>query len=335
MLLLPGSLPADRATLKALCTGLDAPANIAARLNTASAQPFSGSWSDAEREALGLTGDLCDGQALATMTPTSATKCAVATPMHAALGLTDLTLLDPALIALTEHESRALCEAADEHLSIDGVRLSFVDANTWLVTCANEISVLTERPDWLVGEPLRPNLPRGKDARLVERWMNELQMLLFAHRVNAARQARGLPPINVVWLWGFGSKLPANESAVRPPLPGGEGWGEGGGARSKFGEHAPTLSPGATGDKFVAASPPAGGEQNHLTALRNGNIPAWQSAWQSRSSKILSADSIIVGDSRPRLRLTPRKLSAVSRFTSTFQRKPTLKEVLATLQQQL
>ena len=337
MLLLPGSLPADRATLKALCAGLNASANVAARLSAATVKPFSGSWSDAEREALGLTGDLCDGQALAALTPSGANKFAVASPLHAALGLTDLTPLDPSLISLSEQESRALCEAADQHLSVDGVRLSFIDTNTWLVTFADEISVLTERPDWMIGEPLRPNLLRGKDARLIERWMNELQMLLFSHPVNLAREERGLSPINVVWLWGFGSTLPLRESAVLPPLPlAGEGRGEGGRGISKVGEVALSLTPVASGDKIVATTPARGrGEQNHLTALRNGNVPAWQNAWQSLSSEILSADSIILGDSRPRLRVTPRKPSAMSKLAAFFQRKPTLEEVLATLQQQL
>ena len=297
MLLLPGSLPVDRATLKALCVALDTPPNIAARLSTASVEPFSGSWSDAERVALGLIGDLVDGQALAAMSPSAAQQCAVATPLHAALGLTDLTPLDPALIALDAQESRALCEAADLHLSVDGVRLSFVDTNTWLVTCAAAVSVLTERPDWLYGEPMRPNLPRGKDARLVERWMNELQMLLFTHPVNAAREARGLLPINVVWLWGFGDRKANNELGV-------------------FGT-VPTEIP------------------LHLHALRNGNVSAWQNAWQTRSPEILAADSIILGDSRPRLRITPRKPSTVAKLAAVFRRQPTLADVLATLQQQL
>ena len=323
MLLLPGSLPADRATLGALCVGLDAQAFIAARLRTASVKPFSGSWSDAEREALGMTGDLCDRQALAALVPSGANKFAVASPLHAALGLTDLTPLDPALTTLNERESRALCEACDQHLSVDGVRLSFVDANTWLVTCASQISVLTERPDWLIGEPLRPNLPRGKDARLVERWMNELQMLLFSHPVNAAREERGLPPINLVWLWGFGTHHPRNEiSLVGAVLPRpASNIGNAGRGRA-----APTGSQVSTITK-----PPL----DHLQALRTGNIPAWQNAWQKLSSDILCADSIIVGDSRPRLRLTLRKASTASRLTSLFQRKPTLAEMLVTLQQQL
>ncbi len=293
------------------------------RFRGADVAPYDGSWSDAEREALRLPGDLCDGETLARKFNGAASRAgqyAIATPIAAALGLTDLTPLDPAATSLDTQESRALCEAADQHLSVDGVRLSFVDKNTWLVTCANEISVLTEHADWLIGEPLRPNLPRGKDARLVERWMNELQMLLFSHPVNAAREERGLPPINVVWLWGYGSLLPLPQA--------GEGWGEGDGAQSKFAGNAPTLPPSPS---------PAGGRgvPTHLAALRRGEVHAWQNAWQIRSSEIRSADSVILGDSRPCLRLTPRKPSATSKLIANFQRKPTLEEVLTRLQQQL
>ena len=327
MLLLPGTLPADSATLKALCAGLAAFSDVATLLRSATVEPFAGSWGDAEREALALTGS----------TSLSSGRYGIATPLHAALGLTDLTPLDPANIQLTDDESRALCEAADAHLSVEDVRLAFVTAAMWTATSVREINALTERPEWLIGEPLRPNLPRGNDARLLERWMNELQMLLFAHPVNAAREARGLPPINVVWLWGFGSKFPANESAVLPPLPqAGEGWGEGGGARSKFGEDAPTLTPRSTGDRFVAASPACGrGEQNHMHALRNGNILAWQTAWQTLPTEILASDSIILGDTRPCLRVTPRKASIAAKFAALFQRKPTLADALVALQEKL
>jgi hypothetical protein len=315
MLLLPGSLPTDHATLKALCAGLKESADIAARLLRASVEPFAGSWSDAEREALALTGDLCDGQALAA-TASSEKQYAVATPLHAALGLTDVTPLDPALIALTEHESHLLCEAANQHLSVDGIRLSFVDADTWLVTCATEMSVVTERPEWLIGEPLRPNLPRGKDARLLERWMNELQMLLFAHPMNAAREARGLPLINVVWLWGFGARTNDEIGTVGAALP------------------RPLSNIGNAG-RGRAAPTKSLPHLEHLHALRNGNVPAWQDAWQTRSSEILSADSIILGDSRPRLRITPRKASTATKFTALFQRKPTLADALVALQEKL
>ena len=85
MLLLPGTLPADRATLKALCAGLAAHADLAALICSARVEPFAGSWGDAERLAA---------------EPVAGGRFAVATPLHAALGMTDLTPLDPALIAL-------------------------------------------------------------------------------------------------------------------------------------------------------------------------------------------------------------------------------------------
>jgi hypothetical protein len=42
-------------------------------------------------------------------------------------------------------------------------------------------------------------MPEGAHALV-----NEAQMLLHAHPVNEAREARGEPPINSLWLWGAG-----------------------------------------------------------------------------------------------------------------------------------
>ena len=296
MLLLPGSLPPDRATLTALCDGLAALPEIAFRLQGATVAEYFGSWSDAEREACGDPGDLDEGMALAhrqNQVSHEAVSVAVATPLHAALGLTDLTPVDPSTLSLSVDESRALCEAADAHMTGDGVRLQFVDAARWLVICNQTLDVLTERPDWIIGEMLRPNLPRGDHARLVERWMNELQMLLHAHPVNTAREERRLPPVNLVWLWGFNN--------VRASLP--------------------------------AGVPHAAAERGFVRALRNGDLPAWQATWATVSREILLAKTIILGDSRPHLRVTPTAPSVIARLLSPFKRKATFAEVLTQLQQ--
>lgn len=318
MLLLPGSLPPDRATLKALCEGLAELPAIAAHLQGATLTEYSGSWSDAEREATGNPGDLHDGVALARAVHQAAddsVSVATATLLHAALGLTDLTPVDPSTLSLSADEARALCEAADAHMREEGVRLHFVDTARWLLTCNRDVEVLTERPDWIVGELLRPNLPRGRDARLVERWMNELQMLLHTHPVNIAREERRLPPVNLVWLWGFGAPDPSNKAdVVGAALP------------------RPTSDIGSAG-RCRAAPTEHLTHLAHLHALRNGDITAWQNTWQARSSEILSANTITLGDSRPRLRLTAKRPSIASRLLSQFKRKATLAEVLSRLQQ--
>ena len=298
MLLLPGSLPTDRATLKALCEGLAALPEIASKLQSPTVAEYSGSWSDAEREAIGASGDLTDSLALAlplNAVGDGAISLAIATPLHAVLGLSDLTPVDPSTLSLSADESRALCEAADAHMREDGVRLFFVDASRWLVTCNRPIDVLTERPDWIVSKLLRPNLPRGRDVRLIERWMNEMQMLLHAHPVNISREERGLLPINLVWLWAFQSQTQM------------------------------LLSPQRRGAFRI--------EPGFMTALRNGDVAAWQATWQSVSAEILRVPTIIFGDSRPRLRLTASPSSVVDRLISIFKRKATLAEVLTKLQQ--
>jgi hypothetical protein len=296
-LLLPGSLPSDAATLKALCASLKPSADVAALLDNTNAIECTGSWSDAEREALQCAGDLADGARLAHQNPALSKsqmphQFALATPLHAALGLTDLTVVDSSTLSLTEEDSRALCAAADAHLREDGVQLHFVDTERWLVCCETTVDVLAERPEYLIGEALRPNLPRGKDGRLVERWMNELQMLLYTHPVNIAREDRGLPPVNVVWLWGFG----ASDTSSSPQLN------------------------EASCTEFAFAQ-----------ALRNGDLPAWQAAWETLAPRILAADSIILGDVQPRIRLHRTQPSALSRLFANFKAKPTLANVLTAL----
>jgi len=296
-LLLPGSLPSDAATLKTLCASLKPSTDVAALLDNTNAIECTGSWSDAEREALQCAGDLADGARLAIQNPAlSKTQMphqfALATPLHAALGLTDLTVIDPSTLSLTEDDSRALCAAADAHLREDGVRLHFVDAERWLVSCERSVDVLAERPEYLIGEALRPNLPRGKDGRAVERWMNELQMLLYTHPVNIAREDRGLPPINVVWLWGFGT----------------------------------SDSPLTSSEKDIHCA-----EFAFSHSLRNGDLPAWQAAWTTLAPRTLAADTIILGDAQPRIRLRREQPSPLSRFFAKFKAKPTLANVLTAL----
>jgi hypothetical protein len=285
MFLLPGSLPTDRATLRALCEGLPANAELAKWFLACDVEAVDGSWSDGERSALLPP----EGVGTVAVERTAhLTQTAFATPLHAALGFSDLTPLDPAQLQLTEDESRALCEASDALMREEGVHLEFVTAQQWRVVCERNIEVLTERTDWIIGESLRPNLPRGPDARLIERWMNELQMLLFNHSVNIARTARGLPPVNVIWLWGF--------DGLRPRV-----------------AHASNI------------------DGRMLAALRSGDLASWQQAWRDLTAQIVASDAIVLGDARPRLRLTKRPATIASKLRWMFAT-PSLSDTLSSVQ---
>ncbi len=242
-----------------------------------------------------------------------------ASPLHAALGLSDLTPLDPSKLQLTDDESHALCDAANALMREEGVRIEFVESKQWHVICDREIEVLTERPDWIIGESLRPNLPRGRDARLVERWMNEMQMLFFNHPVNEARAARGLPVVNMVWLWGFCPLLSEAFDVAR-----------GSGARPG----TPDIQPGR-----AIASPGYDStyDTRMLVALRSGDLPGWQRAWGELSERITTSNAIVIGDSRPRfiLRKLTHSPSITKKISSFFARQSTLADALQSLQQKL
>jgi len=62
-------------------------------------------------------------------------------------------------------------------------------------------------PEQAMGEDLYEHLPQGADGRRWRVLMNEIQVLLHQHPFNAERRARGMPPINSLWLWG-GGRLP-------------------------------------------------------------------------------------------------------------------------------
>lgn len=60
-------------------------------------------------------------------------------------------------------------------------------------------------PEQALGEDLFEHLPQGPDGRRWRALLNEVQVLLHQHPVNAERRARGLPPVNSLWLWGGGA----------------------------------------------------------------------------------------------------------------------------------
>lgn len=342
---LPFSLPGDDATLQALCRTLPAHHDLASLFRHTSVLPARGSWSDAERNALnGGATDLPDARRLlpdaAPVTIPEGTKTiAIASPMSAVLGLTDLTPLDCDQLQLTADDARSLCSACDAHLSPEGVRFSFVDAQHWLVCIDTAVSVLTERPQWMTGEPLRPNLPRGSDARRVERWMNELQMLLYTHPVNVAREDRGLPPINVIWLWAFSAlaevtpvvrSAPSTDSGVNAALTPNSVRGD----LSTGSRVNAELTPNSVRGELVEPRNGVTTIDDFARAFRAGDLAAWQQAWSTHAGLLMSASQIVLGDSRPRLQLTPHSPGWLQSLHARFTRPPTLATTLADLRRQ-
>ncbi|HEY6896493.1 MAG TPA: hypothetical protein VI279_04470 [Rhodocyclaceae bacterium] len=72
---------------------------------------------------------------------------------------------------------------------------------------------LPEFIDDIIGLPARALLPEGDAGKPWRRWLNEVQMTLHAHPVNAAREAAGQATVASLALWG-GGRLPAVQASA-------------------------------------------------------------------------------------------------------------------------
>lgn len=60
-------------------------------------------------------------------------------------------------------------------------------------------------PEQAFGDDLRLHLPEGSEGRRWRSLLNEAQIVLHNHPLNAQRMARGQLPVNSLWFWGAGS----------------------------------------------------------------------------------------------------------------------------------
>jgi len=109
---------------------------------------------------------------------------------------------------LSAAESDALLAAMQPYFEEDGIALYADQLGRWLAQAALFEHLVSASTDRVVGRNLAAWMPEAKAAAPLRRLQNEMQMLLYTHPVNDAREARGLPPVNSFWLDGSGA-LPA------------------------------------------------------------------------------------------------------------------------------
>ena len=135
-----------------------------------------------------------------------------ADPVHLEAGLSDLSLTDPRELDLGREEAAELCGAINEALQGDPGFIEPLTPSRWYIECERLPRLRTWEPSLAVGGPVGEMLPRGLDAKVWLRAFTEIQMLLHEHPTNRAREGRGRPRVNSVWLWGIGRLPPCPEA---------------------------------------------------------------------------------------------------------------------------
>ncbi|WP_213947994.1 phosphoglycerate mutase [Luteibacter sp. dw_328] len=109
-------------------------------------------------------------------------------------------------LGLRLEESMALVNALAETFEAEGMKLLVGDSQHWQLRLPTYVDVPSfPEPEEALGADLFEQLPKGEEGRRWRALINEAQVVLHNHPVNAARVARGLPPVNSVWLWGAGA----------------------------------------------------------------------------------------------------------------------------------
>jgi hypothetical protein len=134
-----------------------------------------------------------------------------ADPVHLRLGRARATLIPAAGCNLPRDEAIAFVAALNGHFGA-GHLFVMVRPEQWCVRTAGEGAHEALPPLELAGQEVETVLPHGTEAARWHALMNEIQMVLHEHPLNAERERRGDPPINSVWLWGAG-RLPATAEA--------------------------------------------------------------------------------------------------------------------------
>ncbi len=108
-------------------------------------------------------------------------------------------------LQLDEAASRELLAAVAPYFLEDGIELSYLAPTRWRARGEVFRGLACASLDRVCGRRVDDWLPRAAAARPLRRLQQEMQMLLYTHPVNEAREQAGLRPVNSFWVSGAGA----------------------------------------------------------------------------------------------------------------------------------
>lgn len=139
------------------------------------------------------------------------------TPCHWQIGMDQVVMADPSHLHLSDTESQQLLQAMQPFLQEDGLHVTWHSALRWHAQGKMLADVPTASLDRVIGQNVKHWMPEHPALRPWQRLQSEMQMLLYNHPVNDAREARRQHTVNAFWLHGAGrlpEGCPATAQAV-------------------------------------------------------------------------------------------------------------------------
>jgi len=136
-----------------------------------------------------------------------------AEPVHLEADRDRVLLADSSVLSVSMEEAQSLAETVNRHFS-EQLYVEPASADRWYAKLASPPAQATVPLADVLGRSIEP----GSASIGWHAIMNEIQMLLHEHPVNQAREVRGAPTINGMWLWGGGRLAPAKAPPLRAVL---------------------------------------------------------------------------------------------------------------------
>ena len=138
-----------------------------------------------------------------------------ADPAWARADINGIRLMACGHMQLDMAQAHAFAEALQPVFAELGMQLEVATPDHWQLRLPDAAAPPTlSAPEQAMGEDIAEHLPQGAAGKPWRLLLNDIQVALHQHPLNAARRARGMPPVNTLWLWGAG-RLPA---ALHSPL---------------------------------------------------------------------------------------------------------------------
>ncbi len=137
------------------------------------------------------------------------------TPCHWHVAQDHILMHPPEGLQLDEVDARALLGAIAPYMREDGIEVEYVAPTRWRARGEVFRGLACASLDRVTGRRVDDWLPRTPAARPLRRLQQEMQMLLYTHPVNEAREAAGLAPVNSFWVSGAGALVQAPGADAR------------------------------------------------------------------------------------------------------------------------
>ena len=107
-------------------------------------------------------------------------------------------------VSPSKDEAQQLCAHLNQYFSESGMSFVAPHPQRWYLRLDDDPGLATHSVYQVEGRNSRFYLPQGAAALKWHGVLNEIQMALHGHALYQAHEARGVLPINSVWLWGGG-----------------------------------------------------------------------------------------------------------------------------------